>query len=106
MRRPSPPIRDFNAPTIPAWPRLLLLFAGLVLVAFIGWTVYTHSEVGQCHGQEREVAEFRFGVNLKQMMNLPVLEEDRERFDDLCRMFQAHCYRLLDADTRAICRPI
>ncbi len=106
MRKPLPPISDFNAPTVPAWPRIVLFGAGLMLIGFIGWTLYTHSEIGQCHSQEREVAEFRFGASLKRMMNLPVLEEDRKRFDDLCRVFQADCYRLLDAETRALCRPI
>ena len=106
MQKPTRPFRDFDAPRVPIWPRLLLLIAGLALIGFVGWTIYTHSDIGQCHGQEREVAEFRFGVSLKNMMNLPVLERDREKFSDLCRMYQANCYRHLDAAAREMCRPI
>ncbi len=106
MTKPSRPFRDFSAPAVPAWPRVVLLFTGLALAGFVGWTIYTHSDIGQCHGREREVAEFRFGVGLKKMMNLPVLERDREKFDGLCRMYQAHCYRHVDAETRELCRPI
>ncbi|MDA1309722.1 MAG: hypothetical protein O2985_08970 [Proteobacteria bacterium] len=91
---------------MPAWPRVLVLVAGLLLVGFVGWIAYTNSTLGQCHGQEREVAEFRFGISLKQMMNLPIHEQDRERFDGLCRMYQAKCYRHLDGDARHMCRPI
>lgn len=84
----------------------MLLIGGVALVGFIGWTIYVHSEIGQCHGQEKEVAEFRFGVSLKKVMKLPVLEQDRERFNDLCRMFKANCHRHIDSETRALCRPI
>ena len=106
MAKPSRPFRDLNAPKASAWPRVLFLFSGLMLAGVVGWTNYTHRDIGQYHGQEREVAEFRFGVSLKKMINLPVLEQDRERFGDLCRMFQANCHRLIDPEMRALCRPI
>lgn len=106
MTKTSRPYRDFNAPRVPLWPRVLLLCTGFILAGSVGWAIYTYSDIGQCHGREREVAEFRFGVSLKQMMNLPVLEHDRERFGDLCRMFQANCHRHIDARARELCRPI
>jgi hypothetical protein len=106
MRKPVRPIRDFDAPRVPTWPRAMLLIGVVVLIGFVGWTIYVNSDIGQCHGQEKEVAEFRFGVSLKKVMKLPVPEEDRERFNDLCRMFKANCHRHIDAETRALCRPI
>lgn len=58
MAKPSRRLRDFNAPKASAWPRVLLLCSGLMLAGFVGWTLYTHSDIGQYHGQEREVAKF------------------------------------------------
>lgn len=88
------------------WPRLLLAVASVMLVGFIGWTVYVNSSIGQCHAKQREVGQFRFGVSLKKVMNLPIHEADRERFHALCRLYKAQCFRHLDAEARAICRPI
>jgi hypothetical protein len=106
MRKPVRPILDFDAPRVPTWPRAMLLIGVVVLIGFVVWTIYVNSDIGQCHGQEKEVAEFRFGVSLKKVMKLPVPEEDRERFNDLCRMFKANCHRHIDAETRALRRPI
>ena len=97
MVKPPRPFRDFETPSVPAWPRVLVL---------VGWMTYTHSALGQCHGREREVAEFRFGISLKQMMNLPIQEQDCERFGGLCWLYQAKCYHHLDANARHMYRPI
>ena len=51
----------------------------------------------------REVAEFRFDISLKQLMNLPIHEEDRERFGGMCRLYQAKRYNHLDANPRHMC---
>jgi len=106
MTRRRAPIRDFKAPTAPVWPRLLILVVVLATVGVFGWTAYTNSELGQCHAQERDVAQFRFGVSLKQMMNMEIQETDRERFGELCRLYQAKCYSHWDAEARHMCRPI
>ncbi|MDG2284797.1 MAG: hypothetical protein P8N43_04610 [Alphaproteobacteria bacterium] len=106
MAQRSRHIRDFKAPSVPTWPRVLLLFGVLGLIGMVGWIAYTHSDIGQCHGQQREVAEFRFGVNLKKMMNLPVLESDRERFEGMCRLYMANCHGHIGSDARKLCRPV
>jgi Tfp pilus assembly protein PilO len=106
MARRTPTIRDFDAPRVPVWPRVVLALATITVVTGIGWTVYINSSIGQCHAQAREVGQFRFGVSLKQMMNLPIHDADRDRFDDLCRLYTARCFRHPDAQSRAICRPI
>ena len=107
MRIPeNPPIRDFKAPTAPVWPRVLILIVVLFGLGTFGWTLYTDSALGQCLAKEREIAQFRFGASLKQMMNLDVTEPDRKRFGDMCRLFQAECYHHLDAESRKRCRPL
>jgi len=43
---------------------------------------------------------------MKQMMNLPIQEQDCERFGGLCRLYQAKRYHHLDANACHMFRPI
>ena len=96
------PFCDFELSSVPVWSKFLVLVGGLTLVV-VGWMTYTHRALGQCHRREREIAEFRFGISLKQIMDLPIREQDRERFGGMCRLYQVKRYHHLDANPR---RPI